>query len=57
MKTKDTRIIHKTCPTWGLTECGKSLLGRIVTTTRWANTTCPRCLESRPSKTSKTHTQ
>ena len=45
MKTKS--IIHKTCPTWGVTQCNKQLFVQRPpkTSYRWESVTCPVCLE------------
>jgi len=46
-----TRLIHKTCPTWGLTECLKDRWpvwgAEPKVTERWEAVTCPDCLERR----------
>lgn len=41
--------VHKTCETWGVTQCWKERWSRssIKTTLRWENTTCSKCLAAR----------
>ena len=44
MKAKP--IVHKTCPTWGVTQCNKQLFVQRPprTSYRWESVTCPVCL-------------
>lgn len=43
--------IHKTCPTWGVTQCWKDLWPvkgePPQVTERWRNVTCKECLKRR----------
>ena len=50
-------VVHKTCPTWGLTECGKDLYFAfdggepcLRTTLRWPRVTCPDCIATRSKR-------
>lgn len=42
-------MTHKTCPTWGVTQCGKTLFGvkEYRTSYRWEMVDCPDCLADR----------
>lgn len=47
------RVTHKTCPTWGVTQCMKPLWpdkidGAPKTTERWRGVTCKKCLKDKP---------
>lgn len=48
-----TRLVmrHKTCPTWGQTQCGMDLwiIGKTnpETSYRWRDVTCPKCLKQK----------
>jgi hypothetical protein len=46
---KPKRITHKTCPTWGETQCGLERFNtrNHKTTERWRDVTCPKCLAER----------
>lgn len=45
---------HKTCPTWGVTQCMLTLWpskGEAPKTSyRWCDVTCKNCLKGRPKK-------
>lgn len=45
-------LIHKTCASWGVTNCNKQLFVQRPprVTERWDRTTCPKCLTQRPKK-------
>jgi len=48
-------IVHKTCATWGETNCHLSTLTARPTkcSERWAKVTCPKCLKDRPKRKRK----
>ena len=41
-------MLHKTCPTWGETVCGKALfaVNPPKAAERWHSVTCPKCLRN-----------
>jgi hypothetical protein len=47
--------VHKTCPSWGETQCGKALLtgNDPVSVLDWQRVTCPECLVGAPKKRAK----
>lgn len=52
------RVTHKTCPTWGVTQCGKYLPfcgqeGVKSASYRWRDVTCKACLSAKPEKEAK----
>lgn len=52
------RVIHKTCPTWGVTQCGRYLFTCVLqgirdTSYRWRDVTCKTCLRAKPEKEAK----
>lgn len=58
-KPKDIKLrqlkrsfVHKTCATWGVTECGLDRFNSQMhkVTERWDSVSCPKCLEYRPKK-------
>jgi hypothetical protein len=47
------RVTHKTCPTWGVTQCRRDLWpdkmdGAPKVSERWRDVTCGQCLKSKP---------
>lgn len=57
-KKRDRRVTHKTCPTWGVTQCMKTLWPNKIdaapkTTVRWRDVTCKKCLKDRPAPTKR----
>jgi len=50
-KSTKSSIVHKTCPTWGETVCGRSMIGTrhyAAASLRWEKVTCASCLKNRP---------
>jgi hypothetical protein len=49
--------VHKTCPTWGETQCGVELFqltGReLKTIYRWCDVTCKKCLKQKTIRVSQ----
>jgi len=47
---KKSKIIHKTCPTWGVTVCWKNIFAikQIKTSNKWRDITCSVCLKDKP---------
>jgi hypothetical protein len=52
MTKKVKRQIHKTCPTWGITQCYLPLWSfrEIKSSYRWHNVTCKKCLKQKHEK-------
>lgn len=48
------KLVHKTCPTWGETQCHLTLFPLSgysrETSYRWSDVTCPKCLVEKPRK-------